>query len=169
MKSLYAIGLCGVISIGLGLGQSGSDSNGEIGAPLPAWTSGTLDIHQIATGRGNSALIIMPDGTTLLVDAGAAGDGIPETDPHPDASRPQGQWIVRYLQRHLPKGAASLDYVLITHFHSDHIGQLRASSPLAGAGTYKLTGITEVGDAIPIHRMLDRGWPDYSYLGAISK
>lgn len=109
MKSLYAIGLCGVISIGLGLGQSGSDSNSEIGAPLPAWTSGTLDIHQIATGRGNSALIIMPDGTTLLVDAGAAGDGIPETDPHPDASRPPGQRIVRYLQRHLPKGAASLD------------------------------------------------------------
>jgi hypothetical protein len=65
MRSLYAIGLCGAISIGLGLGQSGSglgqsgsDSNGEIGAPLPAWTSRTLDIHQIATGRGNSALII---------------------------------------------------------------------------------------------------------------
>jgi Metallo-beta-lactamase superfamily len=169
MKSLYAIGLCGVISIGLGLGQSGSDSNGEIGGPLPAWTSGTLDIHQIATGRGNSALIIMPDGTTLLVDAGAAGDGIPETDPHPNASRPPGRWIVRYLQRHLPTGAASLDYALITHFHVDHMGQLRASSPLAGGGTYKLTGITEVGDAIPIHRMFDRGWPDYSYLAPIDE
>lgn len=164
MKSLSAIGLCAVISIGLGLGQSVSDSSGEIGVPLPAWTPGTLDIHQIATGRGNSALIIMPDGTTLLVDAGAAGDGIPETDPHPDASRPPGQWIVRYLQRHLPKGAASLDYALITHFHPDHMGKLRPSSPLAGGGTYKLTGITEVGDAIPIHRMLDRAWPDYSYL-----
>jgi glyoxylase-like metal-dependent hydrolase (beta-lactamase superfamily II) len=124
-----------------------------------------LDIHQIATGRGNSALTIMPDGTTLLVDAGAAGDGIAETDPHPDASRSPGAWIVRYLQRHLPKGVSSLDYALITHFHVDHMGQLRASSPLAGAGTYKLTGITEVGDAIPIHRMLDRAWPDYSYLG----
>src|SRR5580658_7700091 len=110
MKSLSAIGLCGIMTAGLGLGQSGGNVNGEIGAPLPAWTPGTLDIHQIATGRGNSALIIMPDGTTLLVDAGAAGDGIAETDPHPDASRPPGQWIVRYLQRHLPKGASSLDY-----------------------------------------------------------
>jgi Metallo-beta-lactamase superfamily len=164
MKGLSAIGLCGIISLGLGLRQSGPDSDGEIGAPLPAWTLGTLDIHQIATGRGNSALMIMPDGTTLLVDAGAAGDGIPETDPHPDASRSPGMWIVRYLQRHLPAGAASLDYALITHFHVDHMGQLRVSSPLAGAGAYRLTGITEVGDAIPIHRMLDRGWPDYSYL-----
>ena len=130
MRSLSAIGLCGIVAAGLGLGQS--DGNGEIGAPLPAWTPGTLDIHQIATGRGNSALIIMPDGTTLLVDAGAAGDGIPETDPHPDASRSPGTWIVRYLQRHLPKTAAGLDYALITHFHVDHMGQLRASSPLAG-------------------------------------
>src|SRR5215813_2628572 len=55
--------------------------------PLPAWTPGTLDIHQIATGRGNAALFVFPDGTTLLVDAGAAGDGLPESDPHPDASR----------------------------------------------------------------------------------
>jgi hypothetical protein len=81
MKGLFAIGLCGIVSLGLGFGQSGPDSqvdnNAEIGAPLSAWTPGTLDIHQIATGRGNSALIIMPDGTTLLVDAGAAGDGVP--------------------------------------------------------------------------------------------
>lgn len=164
MKSVYAIALCGIVSIGLLLGQSGPDGEATLGAPLPAWTPGMLDIHQIATGRGNSALMIMPDGTTLLVDAGAAGDGIPETDPHPDASRPPGAWIVRYLQRHLPKGAASLDYALITHFHADHMGQLRASSPLASDGTYRLSGITEVGDAIPIHRMLDRAWPGYSYL-----
>src|ERR1700735_731907 len=116
MKSLCASALCGIVSLGLLLGQSGPDSDGSVGSPLPAWAAGMLDIHQIATGRGNSALTIMPDGTTLLVDAGAAGDGIPETDPHPDASRPPGAWIVRYLQRHLPKGAASLDYALITHF-----------------------------------------------------
>lgn len=54
---------------------------------LPPWTPGTLDIHQISTGRGNAAFFILPDGTTMLVDAGAAGDGIPQTDPHPDASR----------------------------------------------------------------------------------
>ena len=55
----------------------GALAQGEIGAPLPAWAPGMLDIHQISTGRGNAALFVLPDGTTLLVDAGAAADGIP--------------------------------------------------------------------------------------------
>jgi Metallo-beta-lactamase superfamily len=130
------------------------------GGLLPAWTPGTLDIHQIATGRGNSALFILPDGTTLLVDAGAAGDGIPETEPHPDASRTPGAWIARYLARH---GVTELDYVLLTHFHADHMGQVLRTSLLDRTGTYKLCGITEVAESIPIHKLLDRGWPDYSY------
>jgi beta-lactamase superfamily II metal-dependent hydrolase len=131
-----------------------------IGAPLPAWTPGTLDIHHISTGRGNATLFILPDGTTLLVDAGAAGDGILEADPHPDATRAPGAWIGRYLQRH---GVTSLDYALITHFHADHMGQVAPSSPLDPTGTYKLTGITEVAETTPIRKLIDRGWPDYSY------
>jgi hypothetical protein len=122
-----------------------------------------LDIHQISTGRGNAAFFIFPDGTTLLVDAGAAANGLPETDPHPDASRSPGAWIVRYIKRHLPHGVTDLDYALITHFHPDHMGQLIAASPLDHTGSYRLTGITEVAGALSIHVLLDRGWPDYSY------
>jgi len=131
--------------------------------PLPPWTPGTLDIHQISTGRGNAALFILPDGTTLLVDAGAAGDGVPETDTHPDASRTPGAWIARYIKRHLPAGTNELEYALITHFHPDHMGQVQPSSPLDSSGVYRLTGITEVDASVPIHTLLDRGWPDYSY------
>jgi beta-lactamase superfamily II metal-dependent hydrolase len=135
----------------------------SVGEGLPPWSPGTLDIHQISTGRGNAALFILPDGTTLLVDAGAAGDGLPQTDPHPDASRSPGGWIARYVRRHLPSGGDSLDYALITHFHADHFGQVLNSSPLDRTGTYRLTGITEVDQSIPIRLLLDRGWPDYSY------
>jgi beta-lactamase superfamily II metal-dependent hydrolase len=138
-------------------------SPAQTGSPLPAWTPGTFDIHQISTGRGNAALFILPDGTTLLVDAGAAGDGLPETDPHPDASRTPGAWIARYIQRHLPAGTRELDYAILTHFHPDHMGQVQPSSTLDQSGTYRLTGITEVDTSLPIHTVLDRGWPDYSY------
>lgn len=65
------------------LGLSWCQTGGEVGALLPDWMPGMLDIHQIATGRGNAALFILPDGTTMLLDAGATGDRIPETDPHP--------------------------------------------------------------------------------------
>src|SRR5262245_44214080 len=134
-----------------------------VGEPLPKWTRGTLDIHHISTGRGNATLFVFPDGTTMLVDAGAAADGIPETDAHPDPSRTPGAWIVRYIKRHLPEANAGLDYALITHFHADHFGQVVATSPASTKGPYRLTGITEVGDAVPIQRLIDRGWPSYDF------
>ncbi len=155
--------LCLLPAAALLLWAAPPQTDGEIGSPLPPWSAGMLDIHQISTGRGNSALLILPDGTTLLVDAGAAGSGVPETDPHPDASRSPGAWIVRYLKRRLPAGTAALDYALITHFHADHMGQVVATSPLEPGGAYRLSGITEVDSALPIHTLLDRGWPDYSY------
>lgn len=135
----------------------------QTGTPLAPWTRGTLDIHQISTGRGNSALFVLPDGTTLLVDAGAAGDGGAEIDPHPNGSRRPGEWIARYIHRHLPADLTALDYALITHFHGDHMGQVTPSSPLDRTGMYRLAGITDVAEALPIHTLLDRGWPDYSY------
>ena len=67
-----------------------------VGQALPPWTPGTLDIHQINTGRGNSALLIFPDGTTMLVDAGWGGNPSPRgTPPRPDGSRHAGEWIAR--------------------------------------------------------------------------
>jgi tetratricopeptide (TPR) repeat protein len=143
-------------------GAAGATRAPNVGEPLPKWTAGWLDIHHISTGRGNSTFIVLPDGTTLLVDAGAAGDGIPETDPHPDASRSPGAWIARYVKRHTPDTTA-LDYALITHFHPDHYGQIDAKSPLSAKGPYRSSGITEVGDAIPIRTLIDRGWPAYSF------
>jgi hypothetical protein len=46
--------------------------SGQAPAALPPWTPGTLDIHHIATGQGNSTFFVLPDGTTMHVDAGAA-------------------------------------------------------------------------------------------------
>src|ERR1700741_4709043 len=60
---------------------------------LPAWQPGVLEIHQIATNRCNSALLILPDGTTMMVDAGAICGTPPYlSDPLPSGQRRPGEW-----------------------------------------------------------------------------
>jgi beta-lactamase superfamily II metal-dependent hydrolase len=139
--------------------QNGPFARGDV---LPAWTPGTLDIHQIVTGRGNAAFLMFPDVTTLLIDAGdAAGGG----NARPNASRTPARWIAQYV-RHMTEGAgdARLDYALMTHFHGDHIGAITGAEPLSMPGDYRLRGITELAEELPIARLIDRGWPDYAYL-----
>ncbi len=132
---------------------------------IAPWEPGTMDIHQVSTGRGNAGLYIFPDGTTLLVDAGEIERKTPKHTPdRPDGSRPAGEWIVRYIRhalRHDPKPA--LDYALLTHFHEDHMGGVTNTQPLAASGAYRLTGITWVGDQLRIGKMIDRNWPSYDY------
>jgi hypothetical protein len=59
---------------------------------------------------------------------------------------------------------ARLDYAVLTHFHADHMGIVTGSEPLSTHGDYRLRGITEISEALPIARLMDRGWPDYQYL-----
>ena len=81
-------------------GQLNDKTNPEIQS-----SSGTLNVHFIDVGQGDSILI--QDGTHfMLVDAG-------END--------QGDTVVNYLKE---QGVTSLDYVIGTHPHSDHIGGL---------------------------------------------
>ena len=118
-----------------------------VGDRLPVWTPGTLDIHHINTGKGNAALLVLPDGTSLLVDAGDGGHRPPRgTPPRPDASRPTGEWIARYARA---MGVPALDYGYVTHFHDDH-----------------MDAMVDVAERLPIRTLLDRGWPDYAYPSA---
>ena len=136
-----------------------------IGDEYPQWQPGVLEIHQISTGKGDAAFFIFPDGTTMLVDAGATASEKPRvTSVKPNASHTPGQWIARYIRHMLAfKKKIELDYFVLTHFHGDHLGDITKDSKMSGNGAYKLSGITEVGDLIPIHKVLDRGWPDYNY------
>lgn len=131
----------------------------EVGKPLPPWTRGTLDIHQLSTGRGNAAFMRLPDGTTLLVDAGSAADRQPMDDAAatPDAVHSPGEHIVRYVARAMAPVAPKVDFAVVTHFHADHMGQPTKASPSSKSGAFKLAGITEVGESLAIATLIDRG------------
>jgi glyoxylase-like metal-dependent hydrolase (beta-lactamase superfamily II) len=102
----------------------------SVGSPLESWKPGFLDIHHVNTGRGNSSFVLMPDGTSLLVDAGASGTQGPAMNAaKPDGSRRPGEWIARYVKRQLQvAGRTGLDYALMTHLHGDHIGDITQNS-----------------------------------------
>ena len=132
---------------------------------LPAWKPGILEIHQIATNRGNSTLLILPDGPTMMVDAGAIYGTTPYlSDPVPSGQYRPGEWIGRYAKRRfVPNGITTIDTFLLTHLHGDHVGYLPPDGPLSSDGTYRLTGVSDVAAIVPIQRFVDRAWPDYTY------
>jgi len=125
------------------------------------WKEGYLDIHAINTGRGECSLYIFPDGTTMLVDA--AGSTLKKhkympTDPKPDSLVSPGKVITEYI-RHFAPWADTLDYMVLTHYHPDHMGDYLRETPVAEGG-YRLSSICEVGTEIPYRNLLTRGNPE---------
>ena len=121
---------------------------------LAPWREGYLDIHQISTGRGNATFMILPDGTTMMVDMGDLGDTShfrQEVMPAvPSSAKSPAQWAARYV-RHFSEplhNDGKIDYMLITHYDSDHIG---------APGT---KGVSELDTLLRIEKIVDRGY-DY--------
>lgn len=72
-------------------------------AAEPAAT-GTLTAHFIDVGQGDASFYQLPDGKTMLVDAGTTESG---------------SSVVSYLRG---LGVETIDYLVATHPHEDHIG-----------------------------------------------
>jgi competence protein ComEC len=85
--------------------------------PIPSSTSGELITHFIDVGQGDAILIQTPE-QNILIDGGERGDT-----------------VVNYLQA---QGVTSLDIVIGTHPHADHIG-----------------GLVNVLQAIPVKEVID--------------
>jgi beta-lactamase superfamily II metal-dependent hydrolase len=72
-----------------------------------SWAA-NLEIHYINVGWGGSILLVGPNGTTVLMEAGNPGKGTAR--------------VVPYLQSLGIIPAAGIDYVIGGHQHCDHIG-----------------------------------------------
>ncbi|PYS47818.1 MAG: hypothetical protein DMF68_15030 [Acidobacteria bacterium] len=94
---------------------------------------GRLRIDFLDVGQGDSALVTMPDGTTLLVDGGGrpqyrqprrGADEDETTEPFERDAQSIGEAVVsEYLWWH---GLDHVDYILATHADADHIDGLNA-------------------------------------------
>lgn len=122
--------------------------------PFPQWKEGELEIHQIASGMGESAFMILPDGTTLLLDIGSGKYRADErevvTKADPEVSSPE--YITNYIRRATP--ARRIDYLMLSHFHDDHIGNVADN---------RYYGVNLIEKSLPVGTLLDRGYPSYNY------
>jgi competence protein ComEC len=91
---------------------------------LPQSTApkGTLNIYFIDVEGGQSTLFVTPTGQSLLIDTGWPGSN------HRDADR-----IVAATKQ---AGLTKIDYVLLTHYHVDHVGGLPQLVSRIPVGTF---------------------------------
>jgi beta-lactamase superfamily II metal-dependent hydrolase len=102
-----------------------------------ATTARTLDIYFIDVEGGQSTLLVTPDGQSLLIDTGYAGNGMTDAKPgNPKQARDPNRIVAAARD----SGIKQIDYLLITHFHRDHDG-----------------GVPELAQLMPIRNFIDHG------------
>src|SRR5580658_2289436 len=110
-----------------------------------------LRVYFVDVEGGQATLFVTPAGESLLIDTGWDGNNGRDAD--------------RIVAAAKSAGLAKIDYVLITHFHEDHVGgapQLAARIPI---GTFiDHGGNRETGDAPTV-----QGWQAYQAMLATGK
>src|SRR3954470_10465159 len=78
---------------------------------------GTLRVVSVDVEGGGGTLFVTPEGKSLLIDTGwPSGAGLL---PSPDGAQNSADRIVAAAKK---LGVSKLDYVIITHYHMDHVG-----------------------------------------------
>ena len=83
-----------------------------------------LDIYVVDTEGGKAALWVAPSGQTLLIDTG----------------NPGSRDLDRLMAAITEAGVKQIDYLILTHYHVDHVG-----------------GLAELAKRIPIANFIDHG------------
>jgi competence protein ComEC len=110
--------VCGAV-LSLGLGSAARAT------PVPK-TGKSLHIYFVDVEGGQATLFATPAGQSLLIDTGWPGN--------------EGRDADRIAATARKAGISKIDYVLITHFHDDHVG-----------------GVPQLAARIPIGTFLDHG------------
>ena len=92
----------------------------------PAQRDGLLDIHFIDVEGGQATLITSPSGESLLVDTGYVGFNDRDAD--------------RIAAAVKQAGLSRIDYLVVTHYHADHVG-----------------GVPALAARVPIRTFVDHG------------
>jgi competence protein ComEC len=105
-----------------------------LAAPALA-AEGTLKIVSIDVEGGGGTLFVTPEGRSLLIDTGwPSGAGLL---PSPDGAQNSADRIAAAAKK---LGLSRIDYLIITHYHMDHVG-----------------GVQDLVKRIPVDTFIDHG------------
>lgn len=108
----------------LGLGSNAQGQTATSSRQVAGAGGKTLDIYISDTEGGKGTLFVSPSGETVLIDTGNPG----ERD------------VGRIMDMIAAAGVTKIDYLLSTHYHTDHVG-----------------GLTELVKRIPVAHFMDHG------------
>jgi beta-lactamase superfamily II metal-dependent hydrolase len=94
--------------------------------PAPAQTRKTLDVYFVDVEGGQATFVVSPSGESMLIDAGWSGFNGRDADRIAAAAK--------------QAGVSRIDYMVITHYHRDHVG-----------------GVPELAAKLPIGTFVDYG------------
>ena len=101
----------------------------------------TLDIYFIDTEGGQATLFVTPSGESMLVDTGfAANQGMPDAAATNSSGAPITRDADRISAVFKQAGVTVLDWMVISHYHGDHVGNA-----------------AELANRIPIRHFVDHG------------
>jgi len=138
-------------------------SDPQVGKAWAGWQPGHFQFHLIYTGVAEALFLILPDSTTMLLDCGchaAHTRGKLAVPVLPDLSRIASEWIARYVLRVNPHGK-DVDYMLLSHYHSDHGGNQHWHAGKSPNGKYYLSGFGQAMEFLNFRRAIDRAWPTF--------
>jgi competence protein ComEC len=95
-------------------------------AAPPRGSAKTLRVYFVDVEGGQATLFVAPEGKSLLIDTGWPDNGGRDAD--------------RIVAAAKSAGLTKIDYVLLTHFHTDHAG-----------------GVPQLVDRIPVETFIDHG------------
>lgn len=115
-------------------------ASAAIALPAAAADESPLRIVMVDVEGGAAALYITPEGHSILVDAGwPAGIGGPRAEPGKPAPPPFNS-AERIAAAARAAGLHRIDYLIVTHYHIDHVG-----------------GVEELLRLIPVGTVIDHG------------
>jgi beta-lactamase superfamily II metal-dependent hydrolase len=91
-----------------------------------AYAAKNLEIYSIDVEGGQATLFVSPSGESMLVDTGWPGFNKRDADRIAAAAK--------------DAGVKKIDYLVITHYHSDHVG-----------------GVPQIAEKMPVHTFVDHG------------